>query len=68
MPGMRDEAPPSLVGAAEAARIIGVNRNTISKLALNGELPTSVELPGRTGARLFRLEDVEAYRDRRRAS
>lgn len=64
---MEDDAS-TLVGAAEAARIIGVNRATVSKLAVSGELPTAVELPGKTGARLFRLDDIEAYRNRRRSA
>lgn len=64
---MTDDAS-TLVGAAEAARIIGVHRATVSRLALHGDLPTAVELEGRTGARMFRLDDVEAYRDRRQAS
>lgn len=62
------EPPPTLIGAAEAARILGVNRGTISRLAAAGEIQTAVELPGRTGARLFEIAEIERYQARRRAT
>lgn len=46
-----------LIGSAEAALILGVNRATLNRWAVKGSVPTAVKAPGYTGPRLFdRLE------------
>jgi hypothetical protein len=41
------------IGAAEAARRLGIDRSTFNKQVRMGAIPTALKLPGRTGARLF---------------
>ena len=50
---------PDLIGTAEASRIAGRTVATINRWAASGLLPVAVQLPGRTGARLFKRRDVE---------
>lgn len=52
-----------LLTAEQAAERAGVNRRTISKWADSGRLPVALRLPGATGARLFRVSDVDAATD-----
>lgn len=59
---------PTLIGTAEAARILGLHRGHVSKLAQRGVLPPVAEMDGRTGARVFDRADVEAYKAARAAS
>lgn len=60
-PKIRDmPQTPDLIGAAEAARILDVDRTTVSLWARIGKLTPAVRLPGRTGAVLFDRSDVEA--------
>lgn len=51
-----------LIGTAEAAAILDRPVATINRMALDGRLPIAVQMPGRTGARLYRRSDVEALR------
>ena len=51
-----------LIGAAEAAEILGVSVATINRMAANGTLPTAAKLHGRTGAHIFNRATVEAKR------
>lgn len=51
-----------LIGTAEAAEIIGVRVGTVNRWAAEGVLEAAVTLPGKTGARLYRRSDVEAYK------
>lgn len=55
----RRRPPPDLVGTAQAAEILGVSVATVNRWALSGRLEPVVEIPGRTGARLFLRSDVE---------
>ena len=51
-----------LIGAAEAAEILGVSVATVNRMAANGTLPTAAKLHGRTGAHIFNRATVEAKR------
>jgi hypothetical protein len=48
-----------LIGSAEAALILGVNRGYFNKLAARGEVDVAVKIPGRTGGRMFEREHIE---------
>jgi len=48
-----------LVTAREAADILGVSIPTVTRLATDGTLATTIKAPGLRGARMFRRRDVE---------
>lgn len=54
--------PPDLIGTAEAADIIGVERSTIAHWMAKGRIAAHLKLPGRTGAVLFDRAEVERVR------
>lgn len=49
-----------LVTTTQAAQILGKPIGTVNRWALTGRLVPAAQLPGRTGARLYRRADVEA--------
>ena len=49
------------IGAAEAAGVAGVSVETIKRAARAGLIPVTLKMPGKTGAYLFRIADVEQY-------
>lgn len=49
-----------MIGAAEAARILGVDRSTVTRWAQSGRLTPQTKLPSVNGALLFARADVEA--------
>ena len=51
-----------MIGTAEAARMLGVDKTTMTRRAAEGRPEPVVKLPGRNGAFLFRRADVEAQR------
>ncbi len=53
---MDDELLPT----ATVAELLGKTVTTINRWVLEGKLIPAVDMPGRTGARLFRRSDVEA--------
>lgn len=53
-----------LIGSAEAAEIVGVDRSTFTRWVNRGEVCPAVELPGKTGARLFDRAEIERLADR----
>lgn len=55
-------AEPALVSTSEAADLLQTTVATINRWAASGKLPVAMKLPGRTGAHLFRREDVEALK------
>lgn len=62
--GMRKYVSPmsdDLIGTAGVAERLGVTVATVNRWAKERRLQPAVKLPGRTGARLYRLADVEAY-------
>ena len=53
-----------LIGSAEAAELLGIDRATISRWVAAGRLTPAGKIPGLTGARMFHRKDVEALRER----
>lgn len=51
-----------LIGAAEAAEILGVSRDTLLRWATEPKI-ASTKLPGQTGARVFDRADVLALKE-----
>lgn len=49
---------PDHIGAAEAAQILGIDRSTLSRMVRAGSVPVVLQMPGRTGARLFSRKAV----------
>lgn len=62
-----DPDTPTLLGALEAARHIGVHRATLHKLTVAGHIAAAVKLPGRTGARLYTVSALDAFKRARTA-
>lgn len=56
--------PLDLVGTAEAAQILGIERSTLSRWIQLGHLAPAQKLPGKTGAHLFRRSDLEQFKTR----
>lgn len=54
------DGPDDLLPTQEVARLFGKGVATINRWATEGHLSAAVQLPGRTGARLYRRADVEA--------
>ena len=52
--------PAHLIGSAEAAEILGVDRATFNRWVTSGRVHATAQLPGRTGARMFSRESIEA--------
>ena len=46
--------------AGQAAERAGVSRKTIQRWMASGRIASALQLPGRTGAHLFRPADVDA--------
>lgn len=66
---MPQTSPPAeYLGAAEAARRLGIDRSTFNKQVRMGAIPTAMKLPGRTGARLFDPAVIDRLARLRRAS
>ncbi len=59
---MHMPSPPNLLSTREVAVLLAATVSTVNRWAAAGTL-VSEKLPGRTGSRVFRLDDVEAFRD-----
>lgn len=57
-----------LVGTAEAGRILGKTARTVQRMVTSGALVPVVTLPGKTGAFLFKREDVERIKASRESA
>ena len=55
--------PDELIGTAEAAAIIGVERSTLSHWIAKGRITPAMKLPGTTGALLFTRAEAERVAD-----
>lgn len=44
---------PDLIGSAEAAELLGIDRGTLTRWVQAGRIDAYMELPGATGSRLF---------------
>ncbi len=59
----------SLVGSVEAARIVGVPYSTFMRWVDKGLIEPAHVMPGVSGAKLYRLADVEQFaRDKAEAA
>lgn len=56
-------SPVQLIGTAEAAQVIGVERSTLSHWIAKGRITPAQKLPGKTGVLLFTRNEVERVRD-----
>lgn len=52
--------PSALITSAEVGELLGVDRATVTRYAVEGTL-RSQKLPGRTGSYLFDRTDVEQF-------
>ena len=53
------QTKPKLIGAARAAQVLGVDRSTLSRMVRMGAVPVAMQLPGRTGTRLFDPAEID---------
>jgi len=53
-------AEHELIGTAEAARILQVDKTTLTRWAADGRIKPIVKMPSKNGAFLFNRSDVEA--------
>jgi len=60
--------PDDVLTTAEAAEHLGVNVATVNRWTLTGRLRPAFQGAGRTSPRLFWRDDIEAERDRVRAT
>lgn len=51
-----------LLTTAQVAILLGKSVRTVNRMAESGALPIAMKVPGKTGAYLFRPEDVDALR------
>lgn len=59
---------PALLTTAEVADLLGRTIATVNRQAASGVLPVAHKLPTRTGANLFRREDIERIAAEQRAA
>lgn len=55
-----------LIGSAQAAKVLGVDRATFNRWAAAGEIPVAIQMDGLTGARLFDADVIDQLASRRR--
>jgi excisionase family DNA binding protein len=60
-------APLDLVGSAEAARLLGVDRSTLTRWVASDRIKVAHRMPGDSGALLFERAEVERVRTAERA-
>lgn len=56
-----------LLTTAQAADVLGVSVATVHRMESDGELSVALKVTGLRGPKFFRLDEVEALRDRRAA-
>lgn len=61
-------AADDLLTTAQVATILERPIATVNRWAVEGKLPVAHKLPGRTGANLYRRDDVDALVERRRSA
>lgn len=54
-----------LIGTAAACRLLGLDKSTLTRWAIDGTITPALKLPSRNGALLFHLSDIEAIREAR---
>ena len=60
--------PNELIGSAEAARIVGVDRATFNRWVAAGQVKVAGELPGHRGARMFQRKVIDRLAAAKQAS
>lgn len=53
----------SLISSAEACELLGIDRSTLTRWVAAGRINPAWQMPGETGARLFRRRDIAALKD-----
>lgn len=53
---------PQYLGAAEVAERLGIHRSTLTRWITTGRIKPAMQMPGSSGAYLFRQADVEGLR------
>jgi excisionase family DNA binding protein len=48
-----------LIGSAEAAHLLGIDRATFNKWVARGDIKAHITYPGATGPRLFKRNEIE---------
>jgi predicted site-specific integrase-resolvase len=56
-----------LLGSADVCKALGIDRSTLSRWIKDGTAVPSMRLPGKTGAYLFTVEELERLADGRAA-
>lgn len=59
----KPSAGGDLLKTADVAKLAKVDVATVNRWAKSGRLPVAVQVPGETGARLFRRSDVDHVLD-----
>jgi excisionase family DNA binding protein len=54
-----------LIGSAEAARILGIDKPTLTRWVAAGRITPAHKLPGKNGAFLFHRADITALANER---
>jgi excisionase family DNA binding protein len=57
-----------LLTSVEVAKMLGLSRPYVNRLAARDLIPVAIKVPGKRGPRLFRREDVEARITEERAA
>lgn len=52
-----------LIPTVTVCEVVGIDRSTLSRYVQLGRITPAMKLPGKTGAMLFRPDDVEGLRD-----
>lgn len=60
--------PNDLIGSTEAARILSIDKATLSRWVTTGQLRAAYKLPAKNGAYFFNRADIETLAAERAAS
>lgn len=63
--GLMNSSPTTLIGAEAAAEMLGIDRSHLSRLVRMGVVPVAMQMPGKTGARLFDPKEMRRIRIQR---
>lgn len=59
---------PELIGSAEACKMLGITRATLSRRVASGRMTAVMQMPGPNGAFVFRRDHIEALANKRGAA
>lgn len=60
--------PNDLIGSTEAARILNIDKATLTRWVAAGDLTPAHKLPGKNGAMLFHRADIDRLARERQAA